>query len=56
MFELLTDKFSGVVEKLKKVKKLDEKTVDEALKDIRRALLEADVNVEVVQQFLKDVK
>ncbi|NPA54406.1 MAG: signal recognition particle protein [Aquificae bacterium] len=56
MFELLTEKFSNVVEKLKRVKKLDEKTIDEALKDIRRALLEADVNVEVVKQFLDDVK
>jgi len=56
MFELLTEKFSGVVEKLKRVKKLDEKVVDEALKDIRKALLEADVNIEVVQEFLKDIK
>ena len=56
MFELLTEKFSGVIEKLKKAKKLDEKTVNEALRDIRRALLEADVNIEVVQQFLKDIK
>ena len=56
MFELLTEKFSGVIEKLKKAKKLDEKTVNEALKDIRKALLEADVNIEVVQQFLKDIK
>ncbi|WP_457624684.1 signal recognition particle receptor subunit alpha, partial [Persephonella sp.] len=56
MFELLTEKFSNVVEKLKRVKKLDEKTIDEALKDIRRALLEADVNIEVVKQFLNDVK
>ncbi len=56
MFELLTEKFSSVVEKLKRAKKLDEKTIDEALKDIRRALIEADVNIEVVQQFLKDIK
>ena len=56
MFELLTEKFSGVIEKLKKAKKLDEKTVNEALRDIRRALLEADVNIEVVQQFLNDIK
>jgi signal recognition particle subunit SRP54 len=56
MFELLTEKFSGVIEKLKKAKKLDEKVVDEALKDIRKALLEADVNIEVVQEFLKDIK
>jgi signal recognition particle subunit SRP54 len=56
MFELLTEKFSGVIEKLKKAKRLDEKVVDEALKDIRKALLEADVNIEVVQEFLKDIK
>ncbi|RUM48696.1 MAG: signal recognition particle protein [Hydrogenothermus sp.] len=56
MFELLTEKFSSVVEKLKRAKKLDEKTIDEALKDIRKALIEADVNIEVVQQFLKDIK
>ncbi len=56
MFELLTDKFSNVVEKLKRAKKLDEKTVEEALKDIRRALLEADVNIDVVQKFIGDLK
>ena len=56
MFELLTDKFSNVVEKLKRAKKLDEKTVEEALKDIRRALLEADVNIDVVQKFIADLK
>jgi len=56
MFELLTEKFSGVIEKLKRAKRLDEKVVDEALRDIRRALLEADVNIEVVQEFLNDIK
>lgn len=56
MFELLTEKFSSVVEKLKRAKELDEKTIDEALKDIRKALIEADVNIEVVQQFLKYIK
>ncbi|WP_456399927.1 signal recognition particle protein [Persephonella sp.] len=56
MFELLTERFSGIVEKLKKVKRLDEKTVDEALKDIRRALIEADVNIEVIKVFIDDLK
>ncbi len=56
MFELLTEKFSNVIEKLKRAKKLDEKTVDEALKDIRKALLEADVNIEVVQDFINELK
>ena len=56
MFELLTEKFSSVVEKLRGVKKIDEKTLDEALKDIRTALLEADVNVNVVKEFISDIK
>ncbi len=56
MFELLTEKFSSVVEKLRGVKKIDEKTLDEALKDIRIALLEADVNVDVVKEFVSDIK
>jgi signal recognition particle subunit SRP54 len=56
MFELLTEKFSSVVEKLKGIKKIDEKTLDEALKDIRTALLEADVNVDVVKEFISDIK
>lgn len=56
MFELLTEKFSSVVEKLRGVKKIDEKTLDEALKDIRTALLEADVNVDVVKEFISDIK
>ncbi len=56
MFEFLTEKFSSVVEKLKKVKKIDEKTLDEVLKDIRVTLLEADVNVDVVKEFISDIK
>ena len=42
-------RFSGQAE-------LDEKTVDEALKDVRTALLEADVGYDVVQDFCKNVK
>jgi len=56
LFELLTEKFSNVIEKLKRAKKLDEKVVDEALKDIKIALLEADVHVDVVKEFIEDIK
>lgn len=56
MFELLTEKFSSVIEKLKGAKKIDEKTLDEALKDIRTALLDADVNYDIVKQFISDIK
>ncbi len=56
MFDLLTQKFSSVIDKLRGAKKIDEKTLDEALKDIRTALLEADVNVDVVKEFIADIK
>lgn len=56
MFELLTEKFSSVIEKLKGAKKIDEKTLDEALRDIRTALLDADVNYDIVKQFISDIK
>ncbi|MCX7739295.1 MAG: signal recognition particle protein [Hydrogenothermaceae bacterium] len=56
MFELLTEKFSSVVEKLRGAKKIDEETLDEALKDIRTALLDADVNYDIVKGFISDVK
>lgn len=56
MFELLTEKFSSVIDKLKGAKKVDERTLDEALRDIRVALLEADVNYDIVKQFIVDIK
>ncbi|MCX7760968.1 MAG: signal recognition particle protein [Hydrogenothermaceae bacterium] len=56
MFELLAEKFSSVIDRLKGAKKIDEKTLDEALRDIRVALLDADVHVDVVKQFITDIK
>ncbi len=43
MFENLTNKFEEVFSSLKKAPSLDEKQVDEGLRGIRQALLEADV-------------
>jgi len=56
MFENLTNKFEEIFSSLKKVPSLDEKQVDESLKSIRQALLEADVSLEVVKQFIQKVK
>jgi len=56
MLELLTEKFSGALEKLRKARKLNEKAVNDALREIRLALLEADVDYEVVERFLKRVR
>ena len=56
MFENLTNKFDEVFSSLKKVPSLDENQVDEGLKGIRLALLEADVSLEVVKDFIGKVK
>ncbi|MEZ0323314.1 MAG: signal recognition particle protein [Hydrogenothermaceae bacterium] len=56
MFELLAEKFSNVIDKLKGAKKIDEKTLDDALRDIRVALLDADVHTDVVKQFIAEIK
>jgi signal recognition particle subunit SRP54 len=56
MFETLTKGFRTAKQKFQGLAELDETTVDEALKDVRTALLEADVGFEVVQDFCARVK
>jgi len=56
MFENLTNKFEEVFSSLKKAPSLNEKQVDERLRDIRLALLEADVSLEVAKNFIEKVK
>ncbi len=56
MFENLTNKFEEVFSSLKKAPSLDEKQVDEGLKGIRQALLEADVSLDVAKDFIENVK
>jgi len=56
MFENLTNKFEEIFSSLKKAPSLDENQVDEGLKSIRLALLEADVSIEVVKEFINRVK
>jgi signal recognition particle subunit SRP54 len=56
MFETLTKGFRSAKQRFQGVAELDETTVDEALKDVRTALLEADVGFEVVEDFCKHVK
>ena len=56
MFENLTNKFEEIFSSLKKAPSLDEKQVDEGLREIRLALLEADVSLEVVKEFVNRVK
>jgi signal recognition particle subunit SRP54 len=56
MFEQLTERFGAVFKKLRSRGKLHPKQVDSALEDIRAALLEADVAVEVADSFLDRVR
>jgi signal recognition particle subunit SRP54 len=56
MFESLTDKLELTFKKLRGQGKISEKNIDDALREVRLALLEADVHVKVVKTFLDTVK
>lgn len=56
MLEVLTQKLTGIFDKLGRKGKLSEGDVDEALRQIRLALLEADVSFKVVKEFLPRVR
>jgi signal recognition particle subunit SRP54 len=56
MFDHLTQKLEGVFKKLRSRGRLAEANIDEALRDVRRALLEADVNYKVARSFVARVK
>lgn len=55
-FDSLTDKLQNVFKKLRGKGSLTEKDVKEALKEVKMALLEADVNFKVVKNFMKSVE
>ncbi len=55
-FESLTDKLQNVFKNLRGKGRLTEADVDEALKEIRRALLAADVNFKVVKDFINQIR
>jgi len=56
MFDSLTDKLSLVFKKLRGHGKLTEQNITEALKEVRLALLEADVNFKVVKDFVERIR
>ncbi|HYQ60921.1 MAG TPA: signal recognition particle protein [Desulfatiglandales bacterium] len=56
MFESLSEKLSRTFKKLKGQGRLTEKNIQEALKEVRMALLEADVNYKVVKKFVEDIR
>lgn len=56
MFDNLSDKLNTVFKKLKGQGKLNEKNIESGLKEVRMALLEADVHYKVVKTFIEDIK
>jgi signal recognition particle subunit SRP54 len=56
MFDELSDRLDGVLGRLKQRGLLTESMIDEALREIRRALLEADVNYRLAKSFLERVR
>ena len=52
-FESLTDKLQNVFKNLRSKGRLTEADVKQALREVKMALLEADVNFKVVKQFIK---
>jgi signal recognition particle subunit SRP54 len=56
MFELLTERLTRIFKELKGRGRLSEKNIQEALKQIRIALLEADVNYKVVKNLLEEIR
>ena len=56
MFESLGDRLQGAIHKIKGYGKITEENIDQAMREIRLALLEADVNYKVVKEFTSSVK
>ena len=56
MFDALSDRFDGIFTRLRNRGRLTEKDIDEVAREIRLALLEADVNVRVVKAFIARMK
>jgi signal recognition particle subunit SRP54 len=56
LFDALSDRFEGIFKRLRGRGKLTDRDIDEVAREIRIALLEADVNVTVVKSFINRVK
>lgn len=56
MFEYMGDRISNAIKNIRGLGKITEENIDDAVREIRMALLEADVNFLVVKEFVKAVK
>ncbi|NLA78531.1 MAG: signal recognition particle protein [Erysipelothrix sp.] len=55
-FDFLSDRLTNILSKIRRQPRLTEQNMDEVLREIRMALLEADVNLQVIQDFLARIK
>ena len=56
MFEYMGDRISNAIKNIKGMGRITEENIADAIKEIRMALLEADVNYEVVKEFTRNIK
>src|SRR5262245_38039688 len=56
LFDSLSDRLSGILDRLTRRGALSEQDVDAAMREVRRALLEADVALEVARAFIDQIK
>lgn len=56
MFEYMGDRLSNAIKNIKGMGRITEDNISDAMREIRMALLEADVNYEVVKEFVRNVK
>ena len=56
MFESLSDKLQNIIAKTSGQNELTQENMQDALREIRRALLDADVNLRVVKSFISNIK
>ena len=56
MFEYMGDRISNAIKNIRGMGKITEDNISDAMREIRMALLEADVNYEVVKEFVRNVK
>jgi signal recognition particle subunit SRP54 len=56
MFDTLSEKFQGAFKAIRGKARISEENIEEALKQVRTALLEADVHFKVAKDFINNVK
>ena len=56
MFGKITDKFDSILRSIRGVGVINDTNINEAVREIRRALIDADVNFKVVKKFVSNIK